>query len=121
MRRLRYIYTDSRHPRDLWWVNEHRAPAASQLDLEGLPDLVVEIRSASTWARDLAVKLPAYEAAGVVEAWYVDIEAHTVLVFRRSGPDARTFEVTTEVGPDEELTSPLLPGFTLAVRLIFTG
>jgi Uma2 family endonuclease len=104
---------------DVWWVGEHRRPTLDQLYLEGMPDLVIEIRSPSTWIRDLRVKLPRYEAAGVSEAWYVDTEAHTVLVFRRSRADAPTFDVSLELGVDQELTSPLLPGFALRVAAIF--
>ena len=104
---------------DVWWVGEHRRPEADQLDLGGVPDLVVEIRSPSTWARDLSVKLPAYEAAGVPEAWFVDTEARSVLVFRRSSADSPTFDVTTEVDAEGELTSPLLGGFAVRVGSIF--
>lgn len=104
---------------DLWWVSEDRRPTEDQLDLEGLPDLVVEIRSPSTWARDLAVKLPAYEAGGVAEAWYLDTQARAVLIFRRANPGSPSFEVTVEVGADHELTSPLLAGFTIRVGSIF--
>lgn len=104
---------------DLWWVREGRRPAAGALYLDGVPDLVVEVRSPSTWARDLGVKLPAYEAAGVAEAWYVDTEARTVLVFRRSGRDRPAFDETTELTTDDALTSPLLAGFTMAVGSIF--
>ncbi len=106
---------------DLWWVGEHRVPAEDQLHLDGVPDLVVEIRSPSTWGRDLSIKLPAYEAAGVAEAWYVDTVARTVLVFRRSQADASTFDVATEVAGDDDLTSPLLAGFSLALGAIFAG
>lgn len=106
---------------DAWWVAEDRRPVAGQLDLDGLPDLVVEIRSPSTWAMDLGVKLPAYEQAGVSEAWYVDTKARTVLVFRRSGPTSTTFDSTAELGEDEDLTSPLLPGFNLGVSAIFAN
>ena len=104
---------------DLWWVSEDRRPAPDQPDLAGRPDLVVEIRSPSTWTRDLAVKLPAYESTGVAEAWFVDTDAATVMVFRRTRPTAETFDVRLEVGGDEPLASPLLPGFPLSPRAIF--
>ncbi|MBA2497465.1 MAG: Uma2 family endonuclease [Acidimicrobiia bacterium] len=103
---------------DLWWVGEGRRPAAGDLYLDGVPDLVVEVRSPSTWARDLGTKLPAYEAAGVAEAWYVDTEAQTVLVFRRSHAGSATFDVTVELTADDDLTSPLLPGFRMTVGSI---
>lgn len=103
---------------DVWWVGEHSHPARGQLDLDVVPDLVVEIRSPSTWARDLGTKLPAYEAVGATEAWYVDGEAHTVLVFRRSTPDTTTFDVALELGVGETLRSPMLPGFELPVATL---
>jgi len=106
---------------DVWWVAEHHRPQPGQLDLEGVPDLVIEIRSPSTWARDLGVKLPAYEAAGVPEAWYVDTDARTVLVFRRSRQGARRFDLPVEVGTADDLTSPMLPGLVLRVGSIFGG
>jgi Uma2 family endonuclease len=104
---------------DVWWVSEEHRPTTEQDLLDRVPDLVVEVRSPSTWARDLKVKLPAYEAAGVAEAWFVDTEARTVLVFRRSTPASATFDMAAELGADEELTSPLLPGFALLVGSIF--
>ncbi len=104
---------------DVWWVGEDRRPAPGQLDLDAPPDLIVEIRSPTTWARDLGTKLPAYEAVGVAEAWFVDTESFTVLVFRRSKPDAPTFDIALEVHADGILTSPLLPGFTLPTASLF--
>ncbi|MEA2971820.1 MAG: hypothetical protein QOG82_278 [Actinomycetota bacterium] len=104
---------------DVWWVGEHRRPTLDQLYLDGVPDLVIEIRSPSTWIRDLRVKLPRYETAGVPEAWYVDTEARMVLVFRRSRADVPTFDIALELGVDQELASPLLPNFALRVGQIF--
>ena len=104
---------------DVWWVSERRRPHPDQPQLDGLPDLVIEIRSPSTWARDLGVKRPRYEAAGVPEAWFVDTASRSVLVFRRSRLDAPTFDVGVEVRGDQELTSPLLPGFALPVGQLF--
>lgn len=104
---------------DLWWVSEAHRPTPGQLYLVGVPDLVIEIRSPSTWTRDRRVKLPRYEAAGVPEAWYVDTVAATVLVYRRSTPDAATFDVTAELRGNDVLSSPLLAGFSLRVGTIF--
>lgn len=104
---------------DLWWVREDRKPGVGDLYLDGVPDLVVEVRSPSTWARDLGVKLRAYESKAVAEAWYVDTEARTVLVFRGTEPGSPTFDETVELSVDDTLTSPLLPGFALPVRSIF--
>jgi Uma2 family endonuclease len=71
------------------------------------PDLVVEVRSKSTWRHDLGRKKELYRQHGVKEIWLVDTASRTVIVFRR--------EETYEVGPRELLRSPLLPGFAASV------
>ncbi len=81
-------------------------------------DLVVEVRSPSTWHRDVGRKKELYERDGVRELWLVDPSARTVLVCRRSAASP-TFDVTIEVGDDETLTSPLLPGFAVPVAELF--
>lgn len=83
-----------------------------------LGDLVVEVRSPSTWHRDVGRKKQIYERDGVRELWLVDPPARTVLVFCRSAGSA-TFDVTAEVGEDAMLTSPLLPGFAAPVAELF--
>lgn len=104
---------------DVWWMSEANRPAPDQELLDRAPDLIVEVRSRSTWARDRRYKLPRYAQAGVVEAWYVDPAAGTVEVFRRSDPDAPELDANLVLGAGDTLTSPLLPGFTLAVERIF--
>ncbi len=104
---------------DLWWVREERRPSPGAAALDGLPDLVVEVRSPSTWRYDVGIKRARYEAGGVAELWLVDTDSRTVLVYRRSSPAAAEFDEAFEVGGEELLTSPLLPGFALPVASIF--
>jgi Uma2 family endonuclease len=82
------------------------------------PDLVVEVRSPSTWHYDTGRKRELYEQHGVRELWLVDPSRRTVLACRRSGP-GRGFDQERKLGAGEQLTSPLLPGFRLAVDQIF--
>ena len=77
------------------------------------------MRSPSTWRFDIGRKKDNYERHGVGELWLVDTAADVVFVFRRSQPDAPRFDVSLDVSPGETLTSPLLPGFALAVDEIF--
>jgi Uma2 family endonuclease len=84
-----------------------------------VPDLAVEVRSPSTWRYDIGAKKSAYERAGLPELWLVDVAADVVLVFRRSSPRAASFDVALELGRDDALGSPLLPGFALALGALF--
>ena len=51
----------------------------------------------------------------------MDTAADVVLVFRRSGPKAPSFDVSLELIAEDTLTSPLLPGFALAVAEIHSS
>jgi len=83
-----------------------------------VPDLAVEVRSPSTWARDVSVKADLYRAHGLRELWLADTAARSVLVLRaRQGTDA--WHEHLEVAADDLLTSPLLPGFRAPVAELF--
>jgi Uma2 family endonuclease len=76
------------------------------------------VRSPSTWRYDIGAKKAAYERHGLHELWLVDTAADAVLVFRRS-PESPTFDISLELTADDELASPLLPGFALSPRTLF--
>lgn len=48
----------------------------------GIPDMIVEILSPSTFKKDLGIKLALYESSGVQEYWVVHPLDETVMVFR---------------------------------------
>lgn len=104
---------------DLLWFSAERVPADLDAYPEQLPDLCVEIRSASTWRFDIGAKKRVYEAAGLPELWLVDHAADVVLVYRRSTPKSQTFDVALELGAGDRLTSPQLPGFALSLDGLF--
>jgi Uma2 family endonuclease len=83
-----------------------------------LGDLVIEVRSPSTWHRDVGRKRAIYEREGASELWLVDPPARSVVVMRRS-PGSTTFDATAEVDRDAALTSPLLPEFAVPVAGLF--
>jgi Uma2 family endonuclease len=86
--------------------------------VQRVPDLAVEVRSESTWRYDIGVKKARYESAGVAELWLVDTRAPSVLVFRRSAPQAPAF-VALELERRASLASPLLPGLALDLTRLF--
>jgi len=86
-----------------------------------LPDIAVEIRSPSTWRYDIDAKKPGYERVGLPELWLVDTAGVAIFVFRRSAPKGPRFDVALELAAQDALTSPLLPGFELAVGALIEG
>ena len=102
---------------DVLWYAQGHAPELMAPRPYPPPDLVVEVRSPSTWRHDIGPKKSGYGAAGVRELWFVDFTS--VLVFRRSAPKRPDFDVTLELTPQETLTSPLLPGFELPLADLY--
>lgn len=104
---------------DALWIAEHHLPADLDTYPERIPDICVEVRSSSTWRHDTGAKKTGYERAGLPELWLVNDAARRVRVFRRSRPGAPAFDVALDLGPADELTSPQLPGFALALERLF--
>lgn len=102
---------------DITYVSHERAKTLEPSSwIKGAPSLVVEVASPSTRKRDLTVKLRLYERFGVDEYWFVDADAGTVTVFRRDGAVYGP-PVTVGPGTNEMITTPLLPGFELALSV----
>jgi Uma2 family endonuclease len=106
---------------DIVWIAEEHLPPDLNRYPERVPDLCVEIRSPGTWRYDVGAKKAAYERGGLPELWLVDDVACSVLVFRRSTPEAPVFDVALELGVGDELTSPQLPGFALPLGRLFSS
>lgn len=103
---------------DLVWFAEGHVPTDLDAYPERVPDLCVGIRSRSTWRYDVGAKKRVYERGGLPELWLVDDRAESVLVYRRSDPRSPSFDVALELGRDETLTSPQLPGFELRLEAL---
>ena len=65
---------------DLLFVSGDRKSILTEASVRGVPDLVVEILSPSTEARDLAVKQSLYARFGVREYWICDPHGKTIEV-----------------------------------------
>ncbi|MBC8159748.1 MAG: Uma2 family endonuclease [Roseiflexaceae bacterium] len=107
---------------DVVWISHNRLASALGPDgkLYDAPEIVVEILSPGpkNERRDRETKLKLYARRGVQEYWIVDWRKHQIEVFRRE--QAMLKQVSTLFAQDD-LTSPLLPGFTCRVDTLFTS
>lgn len=76
---------------------------------EGSPDLAIEILSPSNRLGEVRQRMEDLFRGGCREFWILDPRRRTVTMRTRDGSEA-------VFGPDDELTSPLLPGFRCRVR-----
>jgi Uma2 family endonuclease len=101
---------------DILFVSKDRAPILTQKNVQGAPDLVIEILSASSRHLDERLKLARYELFGVREYWIVDPLADRVHVFL---PTGNSFRRTAELSSEDVLTTSLLPGLEIPLRDLF--
>ena len=101
---------------DLLFVSNERADIITPANLQGAPDLVVEILSPSTAERDKTFKYALYAEHGVEEYWIVDTDAKTITVLLLG---ERGFAVEGIYEEGETLESPTLGGFALDLGDVF--
>jgi Uma2 family endonuclease len=104
---------------DLVVVLADQPEIVTEKHVRGAPALLVEVLSPGTRRRDLGIKSRAYERCGVREYWLVDPDRQAIIVRRRDGTEALTDGVTLGTEGGHNLTSALLPGFSLAVGDLF--
>ena len=95
---------------DILFISNERAHVITEDNVQGAPDLVIEILSPSTTERDRTFKRALYARHGVKELWLVDPAARTVEVLTLG---EHGFELEASYGQGRVLTSPLLEGFRL--------
>ena len=101
---------------DLLFVSNERRRIITAANIQGAPDLVVEILSPATAERDKGYKRTLYAQHGVREYWMVGTDAGTITVLLL-GDDG--FEVVDTFGEGDTLASPALAGFSLKVDDVF--
>jgi Uma2 family endonuclease len=103
---------------DLFFISGEKIDIAKEKNVQGAPDLVIEILSKGTRRLDKGPKLEAYERYGVREYWMFDPFRRGVLPWERSGESLRPRPFLSAAAGDV-LTTPLLPGFELPLAEIF--
>ncbi len=102
----------------LYLSNERAAAVLTAANVQGAPELVVEVGSPGTRKRDETIKRRLYDRAGVDEYWVMDPELDVVRVYRRAKSGfGGAVELSAEAG--DVLVTPLLPGLELRLADIF--
>lgn len=101
---------------DVIVVSRERSHIVTRENIQGAPDLVIEVLSPSTAHRDRTFKRALYARHGVREFWLVDTDAHIIEVLLL-GEDG--YNTVSTYGAGQTLTSPTLTGFTLNIDDLF--
>ncbi len=101
---------------DVLFIRKDRLSIVTDANVQGAPDLVVEVLSPSTRARDLGVKVHLYARFRVPEYWVVDPEEASVTVYRLT---EEGYQVEGPFHGADEVHTPLFPDTLLTVAQLF--
>ena len=102
---------------DLLFVSAARAHIITGTNIQGAPDLVIEIASPSTEERDRGVKQELYALFGVPEYWRAYPITQSVEVLRLENGRLASVGI---YGSEATLSTPLLPGLNIDLDEIFS-
>jgi Uma2 family endonuclease len=101
---------------DLFFISKARQAELIGERITGAPDLVIEILSPATRARDFNQKRKLYARHGVKEYWIVDPDDGTIEVQRLHGS---VFSTLALFEKGQTLTSPMFEGLGVDVGQVF--
>jgi Uma2 family endonuclease len=101
---------------DIVYISRERLAIIAERGVEGAPDLVVEMLSPSTRARDRGVKMRRYAAAEVHYFWIGDPRSRTIEEYRLV---EGTYEQLGVFGPGMIFRPQLFPGLEIPIDEIW--
>ena len=101
---------------DILFISKERLNIIGEKNIQGAPDLVIEILSESSAYRDMVKKKKLYAQFGVKEYWIIDPGEKTVEIYTLKND---TFMLMKRFSEKDVLESPLLPGLKIKLLQVF--
>ena len=101
---------------DILFISKERLNIIGEKNIQGAPDLVIEIISESTAYRDLVQKKKLYAKFGVKEYWIVLPEEKSIEIYSLKD---NTYMLHKTYGKDETIESPYLRNLKVELKGIF--
>jgi Uma2 family endonuclease len=98
---------------DLVFIKKEHEYIITDPNIQGAPDLVVEILSHSTAARDRGNKMLLYAKFGVPHYWIVNPDPLSLSIYHLA---AGEYELTAQFSRGDQAQSPLFPGLIIPME-----
>ncbi|HHT9124643.1 MAG TPA: Uma2 family endonuclease [Candidatus Brocadiia bacterium] len=102
---------------DIIFISNKNKHIITESNVQGAPDLIIEIISEGTRKTDKVIKRRLYEKFGVKEYWIIDPVVDTLEVYR---PTKEGYKKVAEYEKDDKFSSELLKGLTINLAEIFS-
>jgi Uma2 family endonuclease len=109
--------TDVAQP-DLLFISSQRLKILTEQNVQGAPDLIVEILCEFTEEQDRTLKMQIYARHGVREYWLIDPDREVVEVYELDAK-LRTFLHRATYQQDETMSSTLFPKLTVKLSALW--
>lgn len=103
---------------DVFFIRQERLGIVKERQIEGAPDLVVEVLSPSNWLDDRRVKFNVYSQAAIAEYWIVDPVQDTIEVFVLD--DTQSYVLLDRFDRGDSVQSETIAGFNMPVKEVFS-
>lgn len=103
---------------DILFIAKNRLDIIGEKNIQGAPDITIEILSEATAYRDLVKKKKIYAKFGVKEYWIVDPVEKTIDLYTLK---ETVFALMKSFAKNETLESTLLNGFTMNLEKVFAS
>lgn len=101
---------------DILFIDKYRLEIIGAKNIEGVPDLIIEIVSPGNSQKEMSYKKYVYETSGVREYWLIHPEKKTVTQYENIENELVRLNV---LNIDDLLKSKVVEGFEIKVREIF--
>lgn len=101
---------------DILFISKDRLNIIGEKNIQGAPDLIIEIISESSAYRDMVLKKKLYARHGVREYWIVIPEGKEIEAYILKDS---TYQLSMVYSNEDTLDSPLLKGLKIGLKEIF--
>ena len=102
---------------DLIFISKENNKILTDLNIQGAPDLIIEILSYTTIENDRIFKKQIYENFGVKEYWIVDPENDKIEIWELKN---KKFQLTIKADKNQVVETQLLKGLQIDLSKIFS-
>lgn len=103
---------------DILFIAKNRLDIIGEKNIQGAPDIIIEILSEATAYRDLVKKKKIYAKFGVKEYWIIDPVEKTVDLYTL---EKQGFVLMKSFARNETFESALLHGFSVELEKVFAS
>lgn len=100
---------------DILFISKDNLSVIGEKNIQGAPDLVIEILSPTTVKKDRIIKMKTYARHGIKNLWFIDPNNQTLEAFELDAK-RKTYRLTSGLTGEEEFSPSLFPDLCIPLK-----